>query len=88
MKKCLLYFFIFFILTTRIAAEEDPLKIGCDLLLDAKNDQSHITNSLRYFQKKVDEDNLDIAIFLIHSFGDLKTLKTRESVGHNVTYLG
>ena len=75
MKKFVFFIIIFFIFTIRVIAEEKPLTIGCDLLLDTKEDQSHITNSLVYFQKEIDKNNMDIAIFLIHSLANLETLK-------------
>ena len=75
MKKILIFIFIILSKIANASDENHPINIGCEILLDTKEDLSHISDSLRYFQKELNNNNLDVAMFLIHSFGNFKTLK-------------
>ena len=55
--------------------ENHPIDIGCEILLDTKEDLSHISDSLKYFQNELNNNNPDVAMFLIQSFGNFKTFK-------------
>ena len=78
-KKFLLILLILLIQATQVIAEKKSLNIGCNIMLNTKEDLSHIENSLRYFQEKLDDGDLDIAMFLIHSLGNLKSYLNRDN---------
>lgn len=75
MKKILIFIFIILAKIANASDENHPINIGCEILLDTKEDLSHISDSLRYFQNELNNNNLDVAMFLIQSFGNFKTYK-------------
>ena len=75
MKKILIFLFIILIQISNASEENHHINIGCEILLDTKEDLSHISDSLRYFQNELNNNNLDVAMFLIQSFGNFKTYK-------------
>ena len=75
MKKILILILIIIAQESSANNESHPINIGCEILLDTKEDLSHISDSLRYFQNELNNNNLDVAMFLIQSFGNFKTFK-------------
>ena len=75
MKKILILILIIIAQESSANNESHPINIGCEILLDTKEDLSHISDSLRYFQNELNNNNLDVAMFLIQSFGNFKTYK-------------
>lgn len=78
MKKILIFLFIILIQISNASEENHPIDLGCKILLNTKEDLSHINNSLEYFQNKLENNDLDVAMFLIHSFANFKTFKKPE----------
>ena len=78
MKKILIFIFIILSKIANASDENHPINIGCEILLDTKEDLSHISDSLRYFQNELNNNNLDVAMFLIHSFANFDTFKKPE----------
>ena len=75
MKKILILILIIIAQESSANNQSHPINIGCEILLDAKEDLSHISDSLKYFQNELNNNNLDVAMFLIQSFGNFKTYK-------------
>ena len=75
MKKIFICLLIIFTHESSASNENHPIDIGCEILLDTKEDLSHISDSLKYFQNELNNNNPDVAMFLIQSFGNFKTFK-------------
>ena len=75
MNKILILIFIILAKIANASDKNHSINIGCEKLLDTKEDLSHISDSLRYFQDELNNNNLDVAMFLIHSFANFKTFK-------------
>jgi len=82
-KNIIAFIFFSFYISTNTVADEKSLDVGCKILLDLKEDNSHIENSLGYFQDRLNKNDKNVAIFLIHTFADLQTLKNLNDCFYN-----
>ena len=53
MKKILILILIIIAQESSANNQSHPINIGCEILLDAKEDLSHISDSLKYFQNEL-----------------------------------
>ena len=55
-EKILIFIFIILAKIANASDENHPINIGCEILLDTKEDLSHISDSLRYFQNELNNN--------------------------------